>query len=561
VPPAPDTAGSGRADPDRARAGPVGSDAAERDRSRPPHASPALALLATGFALLVGLALTVLAVAVFGPDTELASATDERPIEVVDSALDPVLDDELTDREGGGAPASSGRRSALAARSTSDRAPIVDPTHTASLRGRLLGPGGVPLADQVVTAQRHSRFAGTRTTDADGAFAFEGLERGVYFLSLDEERVPQQLHANLGHAGRFARLSLFEGEGFEDDFQLSTAASLEIVVLDERGEPLRNQHVRVLSREHARIESARTDASGRALATDLLPGTWEVAVPVRRGLEPVPQQVELVEGAAGRVTISLATGGGTVVDGRLIDLDGRVVADAQIELVGLYESRMRPRFDARTDRYGRFEVGRLPAGSYRVVLCGGSRWNAPDPVVTEARERIEVPDTAQWDLGDVVAHWGDAWVLDVEYAIDADWARANDIDLASQWIAFLLESEPQVEPATGAPDLDDSEEPDEPRSSSTAPTEPTLQFVDSFVSDSVRDAFVLSSTQWPPGHRVETWNTDLVVVVSSRTEMVDEDDYDDWSEFPRYEPSSKFEFRFPVAVPRGHRSPIEIRVP
>ena len=139
-------------------------------------------------------------------------------------------------------PAASPTRDAPAARAPLPR------TGTATISGRVVVPTtGQPLAGATVSLGGPDLPGGrTASTDAEGHFVFMALPAGRYYLS-----VSKQGHVNItyrqrrpGTRGRPIRIA--DGEVRSVALPLPRAGVITGMVIDERGEPAMNVHVRTL---------------------------------------------------------------------------------------------------------------------------------------------------------------------------------------------------------------------------------------------------------------------------------------------------------------------------
>ena len=107
-------------------------------------------------------------------------------------------------------------------------------------------------------------------------------------------------------------------------------------------------------------------------------------------VRPDPEEVEIIVREEHRSTV--------VVEGRLVDPDGHAVADGEVQLQAVSRKDDGPRsfnaIQAKSGTTGRFRVGPVPPGDYRVVVSANHwprTWLNPRPL----------KGTALVDLGDV----------------------------------------------------------------------------------------------------------------------------------------------------------------
>lgn len=151
---------------------------------------------------------------------------------------------------------------------------------------------------------------------------------------------------------------------------LYPAATISGRVVDTQGQPVRDRDVTVRFHhpDDALItESSKTDASGHFSITGLMPGTHSIAVipeeQIRAGFADAT--VELAPGESKTNFEIRYEGDSFVVAGRVVDERGQPIRRATVQLLGVRGSQPA---DGNTDGDGRFELLRIPEGTYMVMV-------------------------------------------------------------------------------------------------------------------------------------------------------------------------------------------------
>ncbi|PIE25500.1 MAG: hypothetical protein CSA62_00990 [Planctomycetota bacterium] len=268
--------------------------------------------------------------------------------------------------------------------------PLLRLQRTTPLLGRVLGLGGRAATVEIEAAEGEeiehcSPLYQRYETDAEGRFQILGLEPGRYLVS-----------AHCLGLGRGSTELHFAPDHPEVEITLEPFARVEVVVRDERGEPVADARVvrdpliaenprryakmsptlarEILYNDEAeRLERIRTDANGRAWLTYpagealALAAGGDRHVPDARVFraEEVPARVEL------RVT-------------RAASLVGRLTgpcADYRIATLVMLEPQARGaagparKREARTDARGRFRIDGVAAGDYIVRIGYRNRFD------------------------------------------------------------------------------------------------------------------------------------------------------------------------------------------
>lgn len=317
-------------------------------------------------------------------------------------------------------PATSPERSTAGGSGAPDGAESSEPAPTvATLKGVLVGPGGVDLPDEfVVTLLRAERLPQVsmplpRTfSDPAGAFSFEGLKPGEWTVFVQVQ----------GYAAWVTRgLELAAGKTAELRCELDPGVALRGRVLDADGNPV--EGALVLAEEDTAVQvldlaipeapagstaAARSDAEGAFELRHLRPGPKTLRAS-RSGYgagwsEPIdPDRIDPADPKGG-VEIRLARR--CAIEGRVMHDDGAPWPGAQVIAAFLDMSYQRPCMSFRhtvAGADGHYAAEDLPPGFY--VIFNASEGRAPggpvSPRIVQARvepgqrTRIDLPGTLQ----------------------------------------------------------------------------------------------------------------------------------------------------------------------
>lgn len=262
-----------------------------------------------------------------------------------------------------------GRITAVALQKTPGQRVDFELAPDAPVTGRVLDSEGRPLAGAMVWLKTVGM---QEPTGADGVFAFNGTASGGYNLV-----VSHPVWGNLLRRISAPALGL--------DLRLPRGGSLDVVVVDEQGRPLR---VTVEVAADSRLSGSRgehrwveTDRLGRASFFGLGSGPYVASASDASARLRVAQRVELQTG--GHLEVRLECIEGLPISGRVVDADGRAVPDVWVSAGSeqsadtareqrvslLFEDRRRSARDL-TDATGAFILPHLPAGPYTVSVAG-----------------------------------------------------------------------------------------------------------------------------------------------------------------------------------------------
>jgi hypothetical protein len=262
---------------------------------------------------------------------------------------------------------------ARAARHAAATAPVADQVElrlaeASEISGVVVDEAGAPVASAEVRAKPEEELP--RTTDAEGRFTLKVSPHSA------------TVHA-LAPDGRQAlsELSLEPGERRELRLIVGDGATLEGVVVDQRGAPRPAMEVRVLSGPFE-LELARLTASaeGTFAALRMPAGTYSVAASDASGSTGRASGVEHPSGGPVKVTVAA----GASLEGWVRTAQGQRAANATVRLA--FRSGEPPRL-AYADEAGHFafdelrptsvtvsaSVGEVAAASKRLLLAPGER--------------------------------------------------------------------------------------------------------------------------------------------------------------------------------------------
>lgn len=287
--------------------------------------------------------------------------------------------------------------------------PPSEPGPPGTIRGRVVGPEGLPLARARVELESSRRlFSPDSTqTDDDGWYAFHDVAAGSYVLATT---MPGFARTTVGQRSPWERGELVtvgaDRAEVRIDVTVRRGNAIAGRVLDEYGDPVENAAVttsairvvggrrQLVGWPRAAIRAlTRTDDRGRFRVYGLSPGQYVVAAGVAQGQPPIgaidlpiyprtyypatlsPNEATPVEVREGEdrlnVDVTLVKGGTARVAGRVIGSNGRP-ASATVSLTASYRSGAIATAVRSIKVDGNFAFEDVPPGEY-VVQAGTSR--------------------------------------------------------------------------------------------------------------------------------------------------------------------------------------------
>jgi len=291
----------------------------------------------------------------------------------------------------------------------------LSPDTPGRITGRVLIRGeNVPVGDARVTLmpmRREPPKPGTffdpppqAVTAADGTFTFDRVAPGQYHLNAQKSELAQ----GPGAAPPSALLTVGPGQSVATDVFLDRGGAIAGRILDASGEPIVDAQVMAMRRmpippamagrgnslQNRPLlpagRSAQSNDLGEFRLFGLMPGEYYVAaggrmMPSMQTVSPPPktalattyfpgvtdaEAAQTVSVAAGQTTngieIRLALQPAFQVSGVVVGDDGNPIEGAMVNLNANMPGPMGPHAMSRTDAGGRFALGGVPAGTYRV---------------------------------------------------------------------------------------------------------------------------------------------------------------------------------------------------
>jgi protocatechuate 3,4-dioxygenase beta subunit len=227
------------------------------------------------------------------------------------------------------------------------------------LTGRVVDTYGQPVTGARVRLGSSPWGGGSTTTDEAGSFRLENVEPGVYRLTAEAEE-----HG----AATLDEVQVASAPVDGLDLRLLPMGSISGRVLGvELDELARLRVVAGSASEGVQWRTAVVDYQGRYRIERLAPGAWLVQATLEGDGRRAERRVEVEAGRKAQLDLELEAG--LFLSGIVLRDDEPVVA-AGIQVLGLDVARQG---SARSDYLGRFRVGGLAPGRYRVeVQAGGS---------------------------------------------------------------------------------------------------------------------------------------------------------------------------------------------
>lgn len=225
-----------------------------------------------------------------------------------------------------------------------------------NLEGTVTDSASTPLPDVLVIAwpkEKPGEAIAQARTDEEGHFILPGLRPGRWKLLVEagglgtletERQIPEDGAATLMLEGR--------------------SRTLTGIVTDGTGRPSRGATVELGSAGLRWTRTARSDANGIFFVAGL--GGGRFTLRARQG-ERVSQTsvVTLDEASLKTAHVRLSLQAGVIVEGRVLDDGGRVLAGASVDVMAMPSDDLP--VSGRSGRDGRFRVGPVAPGKYQIL--------------------------------------------------------------------------------------------------------------------------------------------------------------------------------------------------
>jgi hypothetical protein len=296
------------------------------------------------------------------------------------------------------------------------------PRAEARVEGRVLAPDGTGASGALVSVTSASsayprvfgeQYGYEAVAEADGSFAIEGLEPGVYDVSaLAVGLAPARLFdVRVPASGLVLRLA--EGGALVGRVTEEGGAPVPAFVVEVRAQ---RGPLEWLSFAQARF----IDAEGRYTFRGLTPGRYLIQV-AAAGFVPAERQIDVTEGAREvRADVVLARGGR--LEGKVLSAATRApIAGARVSIEGLTGTdALAPLFDAVSGADGTFSMEGVPqkgvtlsvsAPGYNTRILPGAQPTAPVVIELTPTEADAGPKVELVGIGAVLKARGDALVV------------------------------------------------------------------------------------------------------------------------------------------------------
>lgn len=270
---------------------------------------------------------------------------------------------------------------------------LVDLQPTGVLEGQVVDEGGEPLDAELTMIPAYTDDVSHQFQLTEGDFRIEQLEEGGYALEVDAEGFRTE---------RLEAVSVPSGSTTSVQVQLEESAGLVGRVVQPDATPVDSARVTV-SRD-GESHHTETDAEGRFQFEELTSGSWRAVANSPHHDPSAPTPIE----AEREITLELQPG--AVIAGRVVDHNRRAVDEFSVAVEFLeihgedhqHARRLDP-VEVR-DRRGRFEVGPVPQGRYRLVVdVDDAPGVVTEPVEVDTGRATIGPVTIELDAGTEVA--------------------------------------------------------------------------------------------------------------------------------------------------------------
>ena len=265
------------------------------------------------------------------------------------------------------------------------------PPGTGSIGGTVTSPGGAPLAGATVdlaVAGESGRptFLATAYTEADGGYEFTELGDRRYFVRFSSAGMTTEWWSDAVFAS-LAESVVTTGDAVTGiDGELAESATLVGTVTAVDGSPLAGIRVTITA-DYRQTWAVSTDASGNFRLADLQPGQFSLTYADPQGRYFTDDRRVSVDAAA-TVRADVILDPAAVITGMVTGPDGQTVAHASVRLFRSATGFI----TVSTDAAGRYRIGQLQPGSYRVRVLSGqfaAVWYGGGAYYSEA-ESVEV---------------------------------------------------------------------------------------------------------------------------------------------------------------------------
>ena len=286
---------------------------------------------------------------------------------------------------------------------------------TAGISGTVFDSAGDPVAQARVTLSIDGPISsgvftggnyGEITTGADGSYRFDWLRPNTYMLAAGGTPLSGLLGELVGEGlGR----TILPGVVVEEnqvitglDFRLKQAGTIEGLVLDSSGSPVRGATIFVRDHESnpiERISFISTDAGGKFTAPGLAAGSYEVSARTREEVDASPTVVEVSSGQTSKVELKLQSGTRMLVT--MIDREGQPVR-CELEVLDRDGRQVNGLFSyaelsskitgSSTLSNSEVEIGPLPAGRYSLHATAKGGLDAKKKITLngQAQRRVKL---------------------------------------------------------------------------------------------------------------------------------------------------------------------------
>lgn len=263
---------------------------------------------------------------------------------------------------------------------------------TGGIRGRVMGPDGLPLDWVTVTAMQPAAFVVLGSGDdsattavvetaTDGSYTVRGLLAGTYTLTAVANEARSTTEIGLAPAV-VEGFVLGDGEQRDGvDLRIEPGGSVRVLVLDAKGKPAARARATAGT---LLVIGIAADAKGIATLEGLPPGEILVAATSEDECSAQPIRVVVIPGRVVDATIRLVPAGKFSV--QIVRRDGSPFADPPTAAVTVRDARGETRgatysMELGTPAYRQIGYGPLPPGTYTVQARFGAR---------TAEQRIDV---------------------------------------------------------------------------------------------------------------------------------------------------------------------------